>query len=236
MHRKVKVGILVSISALSLSMVCASSVSAQDTSPAQLQMNLENRKVQLTGLLERGIQMGIIRSSEARRLQDRMADITARQNRYVNDSRGLSWGESQELANDYNSIDVQIQAALNNNNNSAGANASYRSNASYGSNNAAQLQTNLENRKAQLAASIDQGIQSGRLTSSESRRLRNRLNDISAKQNQFVNDYRGLRWRESQELANDYNKLDEQIQKALANNDNARGHHGRGGDIGWRGR
>ena len=74
--------------------------------------------------------------------------------------------------------------------------------------------TNINEREAQLRARIDRGLNDGRLTRQEARRLYRELASIEAKERSFKADGR-LNWREDAALNRDLDRLAENVRTQL---------------------
>lgn len=84
-----------------------------------LRANLQTRNAQLDFAIDQGVRGGQLTWSEARTLRNQLEAIQDKQNRFTANNR-ISWRESQELVDDYNTLDSDIKIASSNSARSGG--------------------------------------------------------------------------------------------------------------------
>lgn len=196
--------------------------------------NMNTREAQLQNDISSGVTTGQLTAAEQNDLRADLNRISNLKAQYMADGSFNNF-EVQSMLNEMMAFSTRLNTSLTNNvttANSGFGNSWFNRNIGWGnSNNAfgnqAMLQANLSTRKSQLAASIDDGIRRGRLSWSEARMLRDRLDQISSKQSGFNGNDNRLSFRESRELINDLNNLETRI-RAESNDGERTG--------GWRGR
>jgi hypothetical protein len=83
---------------------------------------------------------------------------------------------------------------------------------------------NVNERERRINARIERGIQDGRLTGWEARRLRRDLANIESKERAFMADGH-LNWRENQELNRDLDRLADNVRAQLRDEDRRYGYN-----------
>ncbi len=205
---------------------------------ALITANFTTRESQLQNDISAGVTTGQITPAEETDLRADLNRISGLKAQYLADGT-YSDAEVQSMLNELMNFSTKLQTSLTNStttatgaqygnayfNNYIGRNGRTRTGSPE---QQAMLKANLQTRNAQLDGSIDQGVRSGELTWNEARSLRDQLQAIANKQTRFTANNR-ISWRESQELVDDYNKLDSNIKVASTNSTRSGGWQYKGG-------
>lgn len=202
---------------------------------ALIMSNMNTREAQLQADISSGVTTGQLTPAEESDLRNDLNRISNLKAQYMADGSFNNF-EVQSMLNELMAFSTRLQTSLTNN--VTVANNTYGNTwfnqylgSGYGNpnrvpGNQAMLTANLHTRKAQLAAQIDEGIRTGRLSWREARSLRDRLNAISNQEVSYSADSR-LTFRESRQLITNLNNLEARI-RAERNDGERTG--------GWRGR
>lgn len=190
-----------------LSLLAAALLASVSALPAMAQNNtpsIDRTQQDIRARIQQGINNGRITQQEAQELYQQERSIQFREMRFKQDGRA-SPQEREALRRELDAMSSDVDRKLANN---RGTNGGMHT-------------PGLDNRQERIDTRIDAGVESGRITRSEAKKLHQRERDIQQLERRYKSDGR-VTQAERRRLQQDLNKLNADVDRLLHNDRHSR--------------
>lgn len=160
----------------------------------------------ISARIQQGLASGHITPSEARELYRRDRDIEMRESRFKSDGRATEQ-ERQQLRSDLDALSADVERMIANRDVVAQPGST----------------PGIDNRQVNISQRIDEGVNAGRISQRDARRLHSRERDIARLEARFKRDG-VVTQQERRQLQNELTKLRQDVERAMNRERRGRGY------------